>query len=379
VIAGFIDYAPPPVRDGRCAGFVADASCSTTARPHGAINYFQYILARSLGCTGRGRVHQRAVRVASQLDAGVTTCHDISQIHFTQQHSEAAIKGSADSGRRIVFGFFEGARADLLGSPPGAWYPEGASISGTSSFPPATAMTMFMGGEIYLLGNNTDTGSRTYHRAWALGRQLGIPIAAHIVGSFGMGPEFDKIAQATLDNTSNTTKFGSDNLFIPHDRHVRQGLDTQSSQSGAGVSLAVPIEMNMRHGTPPILKTLSMAIPPSLQRRCGGHADRGHVHPDALCHEPAAHVHERPRARRDLCRPASRNLELLTKPRRAALRHHRGGEGPSSSDGKTARLHRARRPTSSSSDRRKRSTCTRQRPVPAAVVSLMEPQQRRGP
>ena len=35
-------------------------------------------------------------------------------------------------------------------------------------------------------------------------------------------------------------------------------------QAGAGVSLAVPIEMNMRHGTPPILKTLAMGIPPSL-------------------------------------------------------------------------------------------------------------------
>ena len=32
----------------------------------------------------------------------------------------------------------------------------------------------------------------------------------------------------------------------------------------ARVSLAVPIEMNMRHGTPPILKTLEMGIQPSL-------------------------------------------------------------------------------------------------------------------
>ena len=34
--------------------------------------------------------------------------------------------------------------------------------------------------------------------------------------------------------------------------------------AGAGVSLAVPIEMNMRHGMPPILKTLAMGIQPSL-------------------------------------------------------------------------------------------------------------------
>ena len=34
--------------------------------------------------------------------------------------------------------------------------------------------------------------------------------------------------------------------------------------AGAHVSLAVPIEMNMRHGMPPILKTLSLGIEPSL-------------------------------------------------------------------------------------------------------------------
>ena len=34
--------------------------------------------------------------------------------------------------------------------------------------------------------------------------------------------------------------------------------------AGARVSLAVPIEMNMRHGMPPILKTLEMGIEPSL-------------------------------------------------------------------------------------------------------------------
>ena len=34
--------------------------------------------------------------------------------------------------------------------------------------------------------------------------------------------------------------------------------------AGANVSLAVPIEMNMRHGMPPILKALSLGIQPSL-------------------------------------------------------------------------------------------------------------------
>jgi cytosine/adenosine deaminase-related metal-dependent hydrolase len=70
-----------------------------------------------------------------------------------------------------------------------------------------------------------------------------------------MGPTFDDLA--------GRNQFGSDNLFI----HVT-GMSDMSWQkmreAGAAVSLAVPIEMNMRHGMPPILKTLAMGIEPSL-------------------------------------------------------------------------------------------------------------------
>jgi 5-methylthioadenosine/S-adenosylhomocysteine deaminase len=45
----------------------------------------------------------------SQLDDGVTTVHDVSQIHHTPQHSDAAVKALFDTGRRAAFGYFEGA------------------------------------------------------------------------------------------------------------------------------------------------------------------------------------------------------------------------------------------------------------------------------
>jgi cytosine/adenosine deaminase-related metal-dependent hydrolase len=56
---------------------------------------------------------------------------------------------------------------------------------------------------------------------------------------------------------------GPDNLFI----HMTGMSDVSwqaVKEAGAHVSLAVPIEMNMRHGMPPILKTLSLGIQPSL-------------------------------------------------------------------------------------------------------------------
>jgi 5-methylthioadenosine/S-adenosylhomocysteine deaminase len=43
----------------------------------------------------------------SQLDDGVTTVHDISQIHHSPAHSDAAIEGLIDAGRRAAFGYFE--------------------------------------------------------------------------------------------------------------------------------------------------------------------------------------------------------------------------------------------------------------------------------
>ena len=258
VMPGFVDTHHHQFETA-IRSFIADGLLFPDGEPHGAINYFQYILG-----TFAGHYRPQDVYISelfgslSQLDAGVTTSHDISQIHYTKEHSEAAIKGSADSGRRIVFGFFEGARIDLV-SAPGLWYPEGAEFLRNKYFSSSDQlMTMFMGGEIYLLGNQNDTAPRTYHRSWALGRQLGLPVAAHIVGSFGMEPEFTAIASGQRD-----VQFGADNLFI-HMTGMSNVAWQKIKDVGAGVSLAVPIEMNMRHGTPPIVKTLQMGISPSL-------------------------------------------------------------------------------------------------------------------
>jgi len=254
VMPGFVDTHHHQFETA-IRSFLADGLLFNDGEPHGAINYFQYILGTFAGHYRPDDVYiSELFGSLSQLDAGVTTSHDISQIHYSKEHSEAAIRGSADSGRRIVFGFFEGARADLLGSPPGAWYPEGAKFLRNRYFSSSDQlMTMFMGGEIYLLPQPD-----VYTRAWTLGRELGLPVAAHIVGSFGMEPEFTAIARG-----QRKVQFGADNLFI-HMTGMSNDAWQKIKDVGAGVSLAVPIEMNMRHGTPPIIKTLQMGIAPSL-------------------------------------------------------------------------------------------------------------------
>ncbi len=178
----------------------------------------------------------------SQLDAGVTTVHDISQIHHSQQHSDAAIQALKDSARRAVFGYFESA-----GGVPGNQYPADARRIKTRYFSSSDQLlSMSMGGEIYLPG---------YEAAWKIGRELGLPVAAHIVGTFGMRAEFDKLATAGA--------FGPDNFFI-HMTGMSDFAWQKARDAGVAVSLAVPIEMNMAHGTPPIIKALQLGFRPSL-------------------------------------------------------------------------------------------------------------------
>ena len=242
VMPGFVDTHHHQFETA-LRSFLADGLLFNDGKPHGAINYFEFILGKFAPVYRPEDVYiNELFGGLSQIDCGVTTVHDISQIHHSREHSDAAIQGLADARRRGVFGYFESA-----GAVPGNEYPTDARRIKQQYFSSSDQLlTMIMGGEIYLPG---------FEIAWAIGRELGIPIAAHIVGSFGMGPTFDALAAAN--------QFRADNLFI-HMTGMSDMSWAKVRDAGAGVSLAVPIEMIMRHGMPPILKTLEMGIQPSL-------------------------------------------------------------------------------------------------------------------
>jgi 5-methylthioadenosine/S-adenosylhomocysteine deaminase len=178
----------------------------------------------------------------AQLDVGVTTVHDISQIHHSPTHSDAQVQALKDGDRRAVFGYFESA-----GNVAGNQYPGDARRIKTTHFASSDQLvTMVMGGEIYLPG---------YEAAWSLGRELGLQVACHIVGTFGMKPTFDTLAT--------NGAFAADNLFI-HMTGMSDSAWQRARDAGAAVSLSVPIEMNMAHGTPPLVKAMQMGFRPSL-------------------------------------------------------------------------------------------------------------------
>jgi cytosine/adenosine deaminase-related metal-dependent hydrolase len=227
-----------------------------TGTPSAQQNYFANILAGFTGTSGFAR-HYRAQDVytselvggLSQLDNGVTTVHDISQIHHSPQHSDAAVRGLIDAGRRSVLGYFESA-----GNVSGNQYPSDAFRIKQRWFSSNDQLTsMIMGGEVYL-------GLPTYTQSWGIGRQLGLQIAAHILSPFGIRSILDGLAARPAHDP---LSIRSDNLFI-HMTGMSNDAWNKVKQVGAQVSIAFPIEMNMRHGMPPILKMQQLGIEPSL-------------------------------------------------------------------------------------------------------------------
>jgi 5-methylthioadenosine/S-adenosylhomocysteine deaminase len=218
--------------------------------PGGDINYFQYILQTFAPVYRPQDVYiNELFGGLSQLDDGVTTVHDISQIHHSPAHSDAAIQGLVDADRRAAFGYFESA-----GGVPGNQYPTDATRIKQQWFSSSDQLvTMIMGGEVYLPG---------YEKAWLIGRQLDLQVAAHILSPFGVRPIFDALAQRPWRGQRHAG--AGARQFV----HSLTGMSDAAWQkvkdAGAQVSLAVPIEMNMRHGMPPILKMQSLNLEPSL-------------------------------------------------------------------------------------------------------------------
>src|SRR5438477_8313229 len=231
---------------------INDGSGTLSANP----TYFEYILLTFAPVYRPEDVYiSELFGGLAQLDDGVTTVHDVSQIHHSPAHSDAAIQALFDTGRRAAFGFFESAGANILGTNPGNKYPTDAPRIKSQWFSSSDQLVhMIMGGEVYL-------GDATTDQSWTIGRQLGLQIAAHILSPFGIRPIFDKLAAGTGGN--GRIGIGPDNLFI-HMTGMADAAWQKVKDVGAQVSIAFPIEMNMRHGIPPILKLQSLGMEPSL-------------------------------------------------------------------------------------------------------------------
>jgi cytosine/adenosine deaminase-related metal-dependent hydrolase len=223
----------------------------------GTTTYFEFILLKFAPVYRPQDVYiNELFGGLSQLDDGVTTVHDVSQIHHSPQHSDAAIQALFDTGRRAAFGYFESAGANFPPFPnPGNQYPTDAFRIKNKWFSSSDQLVhMIMGGEVYL-------GDATTELSWTIGRQLGLQIAAHILSPFGIRPIMDALAQ-DQGGSDHDIGIRPDNLFI-HMTGMSDMAWQRVRDVGAQVSIAFPIEMNMRHGMPPIVRMQSMSTPQS--------------------------------------------------------------------------------------------------------------------
>lgn len=240
VLPGFIDTHHHQFETALRSA-LADAILINDGRPESANNYYESVLLKlSQVYRPQDVFINELFGGISQIDAGVTSVLDVSQIHHSPEHSDAAVEGLKAAGRRAVFGYFEGWGDKTK-------YPGDAARLREQYFSSGDQLlTMFMGGEIYLPG---------YENAWKIGRELNLPIALHVVGTFGMQPTFDQLATSG--------QFGPDCFFI----HMTGMSDVgwkAAADAGAHVSIAAPIEMHMRHGMPPIQKVIDLGLSASL-------------------------------------------------------------------------------------------------------------------
>jgi len=222
--------------------------------PSGNTTYYEFILQKFAPVYRPEDVYiNELFGGLSQLDDGVTTVHDISQIHHSPEHSDAAIKALFDTGRRAALGYFEGA----FTTNPHYAYPQDAVRIKKQFFSSSDQLvSMIMGGEVYL-------GPATYSQSWKIGRQLGLQIAAHILSPFGIRPILDQLAQGQGGLPGDNLGLAPDNLFIHMTGMSDEGWKGVHDK-GVQVSIAFPIEMNMRHGMPPIVRMQRMGMEPSL-------------------------------------------------------------------------------------------------------------------
>jgi cytosine/adenosine deaminase-related metal-dependent hydrolase len=172
------------------------------------------------------------------LDAGITTITDLSQVSNTPEHSDALIKGLKDSGIRAIYAYSRGSGS-------GARFPSDVERIQKQHFASTDQLVTLA------------LGTAVNKEQWLLARRHGLRIFTHVVGGNpGVGPdEVMKLGDEGL--------MGPDNVYIhftnASDAQMRRIKDTSGS-----LSIACPIEMAMRHGTPPIQQALDAGVRPSL-------------------------------------------------------------------------------------------------------------------
>ena len=193
------------------------------------------------------------ISALSAINAGITTLLDWSHIATTTEHTDAAIKALQDSGVRAVYGY----GPNFGVTPP--WY---QNLNNPYPGDIFRLRKQYFSSPDQLLTLALAAAGPEFAPVdaaaieWRVAREVGARISVHVgVGTLGQQGFLQQLA-AQVPLAADTTYIHACTLSDTEWRIIRD--------TGGTVSLAIPTELQMAHGTPPIQKVLDLGIPVSL-------------------------------------------------------------------------------------------------------------------
>jgi len=193
------------------------------------------------------------ISALAALNAGITCITDWSHIGTSPEHTDAAIDGLRAVSIRAVYAYgpnfgVQPAWFDNPDSP----YPNDIRRLRKQHFSSENDLLTLAIAAAGPEFSSIDAAARE----WAIAREVGARISVHVgVGMLGK--------QGKLQALSDKVALRDDTTYI-HCCTLNDEEWRRIAGSGGTVSLAIPIEMQMGHGMPPIQKCLDMGIRPSL-------------------------------------------------------------------------------------------------------------------
>jgi cytosine/adenosine deaminase-related metal-dependent hydrolase len=193
------------------------------------------------------------IAALSALNSGVTTILDWSHINRTPEHSDAVIQALKESGIRAVYGYGPVFYHDNPGRDP---YPSDIFRLRRRYFSSEDQLLTLAMATRGSFGSVPQAVTE-----WRTAREVGARISTHIGVGHGGGGYLQQIADALA--ADGQRGLGDDTTYIHACTLTDRELDT-IADTGGTLSLAVPIEMQMGHGMPPIQRALDRGIGLSL-------------------------------------------------------------------------------------------------------------------
>ena len=217
----------------------------------------------------------------SQITQGITCGTDTSQASHTPEHTDAMIEGCIDSGRWTLFDYTNGTNRD---SPAGQYKQPYGQRTRPNEYPvpglPRIARKYFSSKDqlvtLAFAGGPTVIPNLpapyTGLTGWKLGREFGAWINNHNVGNANVPQQALDNGNAPFDDVTlvHCVRWQDNSIAQLSYGELAYPASGSSSaweiwaENGGHVSIATLIEMQMRHGMPPIQMALNHGILPSL-------------------------------------------------------------------------------------------------------------------